>query len=90
MSGRAKISNGDRRVSVYGGQTFDKSVFPPTKYIQGLMNAYCPDANFTVVSVYVCGAGANNLRVWGGVTSGYFHRRPWAALSTGVWHIGSR
>lgn len=64
MSGRAKISNGDARVAVYGGRTFDKSVFPPTKYIHGLLNAYCPDAQFSSVSLYVCGLGANALCVF--------------------------
>jgi hypothetical protein len=35
---------------VYGGQAFKKAVFPPTSYIQGLLNAYCPGLHFNAVS----------------------------------------
>lgn len=49
MTGKA-TTNGAKS-SVYGGQTFNKAVFPPTKYIQGLLNAYCPGIKFDVVSL---------------------------------------
>jgi hypothetical protein len=52
MNGKAKCvpAVGGSKASVYGGQTFNKSIFPPTKYIQGLLHAYCPDTNFDAVS----------------------------------------
>jgi len=44
---------GSNSVSVFGGQAFKKSAFPPVKYIQGLLNAYCPDITFHAVGVTV-------------------------------------
>lgn len=37
------------KAAVYGGQTFKKSAFPPAKYIQHLLHAYCPDSSFNPV-----------------------------------------
>jgi hypothetical protein len=50
MNGKAKLAANGHKTSVYGGQAFKKAVFPPTSYIQGLLNAYCPDLHFNPVS----------------------------------------
>lgn len=48
MNGKSSPT-GSNSVSVFGGQAFKKSAFPPVKYIQGLLNAYCPDITFHAV-----------------------------------------
>lgn len=50
MNGKAKLMPNGQKTSVYGGQAFKKAVFPPTSYIQGLLNAYCPGLHFNPVS----------------------------------------